>query len=334
LETRSTNGRVRSSLHYLTRRRLRSLATSHSTWCLANFRLRDGKFLPVGRFGLSGRIRLWSIPIPWKLVCLVATRGQEWQSCCGVPRDAAQGNSWSSSTTFSMRSSRVRLRAMKLRDLVPSDGETDVNPVEAVNAEVPGSTQSGLLIVDPRGTPPQPAASSHHASAHPRRLRRRQNVLGRHVTLSISAHGALVVLEAEVTLGQSLLLMNRRTGTKGRCVSPASRVSPRLTEGWLRWALSLRNLGSSFGPSARRLGGIKMYWKRFRDQAHSLNGRPDADPCRPRWTPCGNQAKSQMAISGLIRPSAIWRSEGPVRVHLRVEYNMSMSIASHGIKSL
>src|ERR1700688_1150382 len=41
---------------------------------------------------------------------------------------------------------------------------------------------------------------------------------------------------------------------KGRSVAPASPASPRLAEGWLRLALSLSTRGSSFGPSARRLG--------------------------------------------------------------------------------
>jgi hypothetical protein len=101
-----------------------------------------------------------------------------------------------------------QIASHELRDLVQSDGEIDVSPVEPVNVEVQTSTQSALLPV------------GHSERRRSQRLHhimplviRGDSAEGKRFwedtfTLSISAHGALVVLAAEVTLGQSLLLMN------------------------------------------------------------------------------------------------------------------------------
>jgi len=94
------------------------------------------------------------------------------------------------------------------RDLIQSDGEIEVRPVKPVNVEVPMSTQSALLAVDPAER--RRSQRFHHIM--PLVIRgdsvENKTFWEDTFTLSISAHGALVILAKEVTLGQRLLLMN------------------------------------------------------------------------------------------------------------------------------
>ena len=173
---------------------------------LSQFRLRDGSSYPLAALLIGSNTTLvYSYPVETGCWWLPAVKnGQScWGSLAMRPREFMV---FLDDILNEIKSRQIA--SDELRDLVPSDGETDVNPVEAVNAEVPGSTQSGLLIVDPAER--RRSQRLHHIMPL---LIRGDSAEGKTFwedtfTLSISAHGALVVLEAEVTLGQSLLLMN------------------------------------------------------------------------------------------------------------------------------
>jgi hypothetical protein len=146
---------------------------------LSQFRLRDGSSYPLAGLLIGSNTTLvYSYPVETGSWWLPAVKnGQScWGSLAMRPREFI--------VFLDDILKEIQLRQIanhELRDLIQSDGEIDVSPVEPVNVEVQVPTQSALLTVDPSERRRSPAASSHHASANSRRLRRRQNVLGRHV---------------------------------------------------------------------------------------------------------------------------------------------------------
>jgi hypothetical protein len=173
---------------------------------LSQFRLRDGSSYPLAALLIGSNTTLvYSYPVETGCWWLPAVKNG--QSCWGsLAMRPSEFIVFLDDILKEIRSRQIA--SHELHDLVQTDGEIDVSPVEPVNVEVPASTQSALLTVDPSER--RRSQRLHHIMPL---VIRGDSAEGKTFwedtfTLSISAHGALVVLAAEVTLGQSLLLMN------------------------------------------------------------------------------------------------------------------------------
>lgn len=173
---------------------------------LSQFRLRDGSSYPLaGLLVGSNTTLVYSYPVETGSWWLPAIKNG--QSSWGSP--AMRPSEFIVFLDDILKEIKSRqIASHELSDLVQSDDEIDVSPVEPVNVEVPASTQSALLTVDPSER--RRSQRIHYIMPM---VIRGDSAEGKTFwedtfTLSINAHGALVVLAAEVTLGQRLLLMN------------------------------------------------------------------------------------------------------------------------------
>jgi hypothetical protein len=191
---------------------------------LSQFRLRDGSSYPLAALLIGSNTTLvYSYPVETGCWWIPAVKNG--QSCWGSL--AMRPNDFIVFLDDILKEIKSRQIANhELRDLVESDGESDVSPAGPVNAEVRMSTQSVLLTAEP-----SERRRSQRLSHIMPLLIRGDSAEGKTFwedtfTLSISAHGALVVLAAEVTLGQSLLLMNPQNWDERRVrVARVSRVA-------------------------------------------------------------------------------------------------------------
>jgi hypothetical protein len=173
---------------------------------LSQFRLRDGSSYPLAGLLIGSNTTLvYSYPVETGCWWLPAIRNG--QSCWGSL--AMRPNEFVVFLDDVLKEIKARqIVSYEPRDPAQSDGEINFRPVESENAEVRASTPSALLTVDPSER--RRSQRLHHIM--PLVIRgdsvENQTFWEDTFTLSISAHGALIILAAKVTLGQRLLLMN------------------------------------------------------------------------------------------------------------------------------